>query len=296
MVSVCPRQVGNMGQSDRVTVTVVDERAIYQQAFNDAKLRDSRGTERQANRPSPLHDVRVLHHGLNRAIRSGVHAGPHRVLVHARLVGRIRFDAAVPIEVIGVHVQADGSKRAHRVGGMQLEARQLNGEYLGVGVNRARDRGTNIADFLGLDTRCAQDLPQHANRRRLAVRARHSQPRATGVRSLLLETPGQLHLAPQVDSRLRAGLEHGVMRGDTGGHDDEVGACLQHRAHQGVCVLLNVDANVRDLVEKQRRGGASRKSAHAPVAGQKSARGTLAGLTPTNNSSTAAHRADTHSA
>ena len=285
-----------MGQSDRVTVTVVDERAIHQQAFNDAKLRDSRGTERQANRPSSLHDVRVLHHGLNRAIRSGVHAGPHRVLVHARLVGRIRFDAAVPIEVIGVHVQADGSKRAHRVGGMQLEARQLNGEYLGVGVNRARDRGTNIADLLGLDARCAQDLPQHANRRRLAVRARHSQPRATGVRSLLLETPGQLHLAPQVDSRLRAGLEHGVMRGDTGGHDDEVGACLQHRAHQGVCVLLNVDANVRDLVEKQRRGGASRKSAHAPVAGQKSARGTLAGLTPADNSSTAAHRADTHSA
>ena len=86
------------------------------------------------------------------------------------------------------------------------------------------------------------------------------------------------------------------MRGDTGGHDDEVGAGIQHRACQGVCVLLNVDADVRNLVEKQCRGGASRKSAHAPVAGQKSARGTLAGLAPTNNSSTAAHRADTHSA
>ena len=71
MVSVCPRQVRNVGQNDRVTVTVVDERTIHQQAFNDAELRDSRGTERQANRPSPLHDIRVLHHGLDGAIRNG---------------------------------------------------------------------------------------------------------------------------------------------------------------------------------------------------------------------------------
>ncbi len=79
MVSVC-HSVGNMGQSDRVTVAVVKADAVYQQ-FNDV----NQTVRAPASGPSPLHDVRVLHHGLNRAIRSGC---THTVFSYARrLVG-----------------------------------------------------------------------------------------------------------------------------------------------------------------------------------------------------------------
>ncbi len=131
----------------------------------------------------------------------------HRVLVHASLVGRVGLDAPMPVQVIRVHVQTDRRQRRDRVCRVQLEARQLNREHLGIGVDRARDRSTDIADLFDLDARAAQDLTEHTHGRGLAVRARHRQPRATRVRALLLETPGEFHLSPQVDTCLLAGTQ-----------------------------------------------------------------------------------------
>ena len=116
------------------------------------------------------------------------------------------------------------------------------------------------------------------------------------MRALLLEAPGELNLAPQVDTGLGAGGEDGVMRGDTRGHDDEVGAGIEHRGRQSVRLLLDVDGHARNVVEGQGLRGSRRESANLPAAGERSAGGSLAGLTPADNCGTAVHRADTHSA
>ena len=116
------------------------------------------------------------------------------------------------------------------------------------------------------------------------------------MRPLLLETPGEFHLSPQVDTRILTGTEYRVVRGHARRHDDEVGARLDDRTGQGVRILLNTDLNVSDIIEEQRLSTARIKRAHLPVAGEQRARRTLTGLTPTDNSSETTHRRDTHSA
>ena len=107
-------QIGDVGKRDGLAVAVLNERAIDQQTLDDAQLGHGRRTEGHADSPRTLNDVRVLNHGLDAPIRGGVHASAHRVLVDARLVRRVGLDAAMPVQVIGVHVQADGGQRAHR--------------------------------------------------------------------------------------------------------------------------------------------------------------------------------------
>ena len=116
------------------------------------------------------------------------------------------------------------------------------------------------------------------------------------MRPLLLQTPGEFHLSPQVDTSILAGSEYRVVSGYTRRHDDEVGASLDDRTGQGVRILLNTDLNVSDIIEEQRLSTARIKRAHLPVAGEQRARRTLTGLTPTDNSSETTHRRDTHSA
>ena len=202
----------------------------------------------------------------------------------------------MPVQVIRVYVQAHGGERTHRARRVQLEAGKLNREHLGVGVDRARDRRTDVAHLFGFDARSAQDLPEHTDGRGLAVRSGHRQPRAPRVGTLLLEAPGELHLAPQVNARLLARSKDRVMRGDPRRDNDEVGAGIAHRGRQGVRVLLDVDGHARDVVEGKRGGGPRRVGANTPVAGKQGARGSLAGLTPADDGSAAVHRAYTHSA
>ena len=116
------------------------------------------------------------------------------------------------------------------------------------------------------------------------------------MRPLLLETPGEFHLSPQVDTGILTGVEHRVVRGHARRHDDEVGARLDDRVDEGVRILLNTDLNVSDIIEEQRLSAARIKRAHLPVAGEQRARRTLTGLTPADDSSETTHRRDTHSA
>ena len=61
-------EVRNVGEGQGVARPIIDERAIHQQSLDDAELRDARRPKRQADSPRPLHDVRVLHHGLDAAV------------------------------------------------------------------------------------------------------------------------------------------------------------------------------------------------------------------------------------
>ena len=153
--------------------------------------------------------------------------------------------------MIGIHIQADRRQGRDRPSRVQLEAGQLHREHLGIGVNRPRNRRTNIADLLRLDARAAQDLAEHADRRRLSVRAGHDQPRATCVRAFLLQTPGEFNLAPHLDTGGLAGREDRVVCGNARRHDDEVGAGLDDRAREGGRVLLSVDLNTGDVVKEE---------------------------------------------
>ena len=116
--AVRPRQVRNVREGGSVARAVLHECAVNQQALDDAKLRDAGRAEGQPDRASPLHNVGVFHHLLHASIRRGVDAGADRVLVDARLIGRIGLHAAVPVQMIGIHVQADrrqGRDRPRRV-------------------------------------------------------------------------------------------------------------------------------------------------------------------------------------
>ena len=157
----------------------------------------------------------------------------------------------MPVQVIRVHVQTYRRKRRYRACRVQLEARQLNRKHLGVGIDGPRDRSSDIADLFDLDARASQDLTEHTHGRGLAVRPRHRQPGTSRVRALLLQTPGEFHLSPQVDSCLLAGSKHRMVRGHARGHDDEVGAGLDDRAREGGRVLLSVDLNTGDVVKEE---------------------------------------------
>ena len=86
------------------------------------------------------------------------------------------------------------------------------------------------------------------------------------------------------------------MRGHARGYDDEVGARLDDRVHEGGRVLLSVDINIGDVVEEERLPAARVKRSYLPGAGKQCSRRALTGLAPTDNSSETTHRRDTHSA
>ena len=294
--AVRPRQVRNVREGGSVTRAVLHECAINQQALDDAELRDARRAEGQPDRASPLHDVGVLHHLLHASIGRGIDAGADRVLVDARLIGRVRLHGAMPVQVIRIHVQADRCQGRDGPCRVQLEAGQLHRKHLGVRVNRPRNRRTDIADLLGLGTRAAQDLTEHADRRRLTVRAGHDQPRATRVRAFFLQTPSEFNLAPHLDAGGLAGREDRVVCGNARRHDDEVGAGLDDSAREGVGILVGIDGNARDILEREGLSPARVEGTHLPVAREQRASSALPGLAPTDDSSETTHRRDTHSA
>ena len=178
---------------------------------------------------------------------------------------------------------------------MPCAAGQLHRKHFGVGVNRPSNRRTDIADLLGLGTRAAQDLAEHANRRRLAVRAGHDQPRATRVRAFLLQTPSKFNLTPHLDAGGLAGREDRVVCGNARRHDDEVGAGLDDRLCKGLGVIVDVNIDAGDVFEEQGLTPARVEGTHLPVAREQRASSALPGLTPADDSSETAHRRDTHS-
>ena len=202
----------------------------------------------------------------------------------------------MPVQVIGIHVQTDRRQGRNRPCRVQLEAGQLHREHLGVGVNRPRNRRPDIADLFGLGTRAAQDLAEHADRRRLSVRAGHDQPRAPRVRALLLETPGEFNLAPHLDAGGLTGREDRVVCGNARRHDDEVGAGLDDRACKRAGIFVDVNIDAGDVIEEQGLSPARIEGTHLPGACKQCAGSTLPGLTPADDSSETAHRRDTHSA
>ena len=87
-----------------------------------------------------------------------------------------------------------------------------------------------------------------------------------------------------------------MVRGNTRRHNDEVGVGLDDSAREGVGILVSIDGNARDVLEREGLSCARVKGTHLPVAGEQCARCSLAGLSPADNGGETTHRRDTHSA
>ena len=116
------------------------------------------------------------------------------------------------------------------------------------------------------------------------------------MRAFLLQTPGEFHLAPQVDAGGLAGREDRVVCGNTRRHDDEVGAGLDDRLCKGLGVVVDVNIDVGDVIEEHGLSPARVEGTHLPVTREQRASSALPGLAPADDSSETAHRSDTHSA
>ena len=208
----------------------------------------------------------------------------------------------MPVQVVSIHVQADRGQGGHRVGRVQLEARQLDGEDLGGGVDGACDRGADVAHLGGVGPARPQDLAQHPHRGGLPVRARHAQPRAPGAGARLLEAPGELHFAPHLDPGRPGAGEHWRARGDARGHDDDGGPHAHDKVGQLPGVRLDGQGDARRLVEVEGAAVLGVEGAHVESARGEGPGGSLPAAPPSDDRDRrgegrqGAHRADTHSA
>ena len=165
---------------------------------------DAGHAEGEPDRAGALLDVGLAHQPLGLGVGHVVDAGPLHPLVDAALVGGVvghARRAGVPVEVVLGDVEHRGGLGAHRVGVVQLEAGQLDGEdVVRLGVHhRLDDRQADVADGDAAQPRGAQDRVEHLHGRGLAVGAGDAQPRASAW-SRVAQPPGQLDLAPDRDA------------------------------------------------------------------------------------------------
>ena len=153
-------------------------------------------------------------------------AGP----VDAALVGGVRVERAVPVDVVGREVEHDRGVRGDRRAPVELEARQLDGQHVVAGQDGVEQRQADVAGGHRAQPGGGQHGGQHAHRGRLAVGARHGEP---GGRALRPQPPGELDLADHLHAGRRGGDQQRRVGPPAGRGDDERGALRRgvQRAH-----------------------------------------------------------------
>ena len=110
-----------------------DEGPVDEQVVDDADHADAGHAEGEADGAGALDHVGVADQPLGLGVGDVVDAGPLHPLVDAALVGGVvghRRRAGVPVEVVLGEVEHHGGLGAHRVGVVELEAGQLDGEHV----------------------------------------------------------------------------------------------------------------------------------------------------------------------
>ncbi len=202
------------------------------------------------------------------------------VLHDPLLVPVVILDVAVPVEMIGRQIENARDLGMEVRDGLELEARDLEHEEI-AGAEIADDRAerqTNVSADDRPPSGGSQDLADHRDGRRLAVRARDGDEARLGEPAAELELARERHAAPRRLEQKR------MIDRDAGADDDLVDAVEELRAetaeahgHAGDIVrnrrervLVGAgDAGARSAEEPDRREPAPREAEHenrfAPV-------------------------------
>ena len=208
-------QVSGGGQLDTTGTSLGMEGAVDQQVLDHADLPQPRCGQGEADGATALDDVGLTDHVLGGGVGEVVDGGEPGAGVDAGLVPGVGLQASVPVEVVGSQVEAGRGQGRQGPGGVELEAGQLHGQGVGTaGQHRLNDGSADVADGRGREPLGRQDRREHADRGGLAVRTGQSQPGDVRMRRVLLDPPGQLDLAPGLDT---CGL--GASQDRSGGRD-----------------------------------------------------------------------------
>ena len=224
---------------------LLDEGPVHEQVLDDADVAGARHPEGEPDGPGALEHVGLAHHLLGGGVGQVVDARPLDPLEDPRLVGGVALHArqgpprlvVVPVEVVLGDVEHRGRLRRHRVGVVELEAGELDGQHVvGLGVHHGLDdRQADVADRGSAEPGREQDRGQHLHGRGLAVGAGDRQPRS-GVLGVA-QPPGELDLPPDRDAapgRLRE-ERRGRLPPRRGDHEVDVGrAARRWRRPRGV--------------------------------------------------------------
>ena len=205
----------------RRLVPVRDEGPVDEEVVDHAQHRQRRRTEREADRPAALDDVRLLDHPQRHRVLHVVDDGLLRPLVHPRLRRDVGLHGAEVVDVVVGDVEAHRGDRAHGVDERQLRRADLDGDHVELVMHHDVDeRVPDVAGRHGAVARRTQHRLEHQRGRRLAVGARDAQP--CGSRVGMAEAPRQLQLPPHRDPSIE-GLD-----------DDRGGRAQARRDHEQV--------------------------------------------------------------
>src|SRR5690606_14048910 len=121
-------QVGEVGEGGELgggAAALGVEGAVDEDAVDDPELGQARGAQRDADGAGALDDVRLLDQVQGGLIGGVVDAGGADALEDASLGAGVLLGAAVPVEVVGAHVQHNRGLAVQVLGPVQLEAGQL---------------------------------------------------------------------------------------------------------------------------------------------------------------------------
>ena len=95
------RQVVERAELGGVRVPQPREAAVHQHVLDQPDLADQRRAEREADRDRTVDHVGLAHEVLGARVGEVVDARHLRALEDPALVGRVRLERAVPVEVVG---------------------------------------------------------------------------------------------------------------------------------------------------------------------------------------------------
>ena len=228
-------QVGEIVEGGDLAALAVAGRvqgAVHEEALDAADLPQGRRPQGEADGEAALDDVGVGDHGAGRLVLAVVDGGALGAGVDAGLVSGVGLGAAMPVEMVGGHVEAGRGGRREGPGGVELEAGQLNGKGVGLpGQDGGDDRVADVADGWRGEPGGGEDGREHADRCRLAIGAGDGQPGDVRAGRGALEAPGELDLGPGLDAGGLCGGEDRAGGGDSRGDHEEA----QVGGHQGSC-------------------------------------------------------------
>src|SRR5256885_986898 len=118
------------------------------------------------------------------AFESSMYRTPSTSATSTARGGRVLVHRAVPVDVVLGQVEHDGRVRGEGRGPVQLEARQLHGQYVVARADRVERRVADVPAGHGVGAGGLEDRFEHAGGGRLAVGAGDHQPRRRVVAPL----------------------------------------------------------------------------------------------------------------
>ena len=219
-----------VGPLDAHVVEAAQDVVAPAQAHDETPVLVEPGAVRRAagrllaeDRDAPSREAQPLCHGAARLVgaQRAQAVGPH-VRKDALLVRRVGLERAMPLDVVGRHVEHGRGARREPARAMQLEARQLGDEHLAGGApgDACDGRQSDVAHRAGLQPRGAQQLAGERGGRGLAVGPRDGEPVARAL------APRELRLAHQLGAAAGRRRVERADGGDAGAHHAQVEVAL----------------------------------------------------------------------